>query len=286
MKPYHVQNSAALYLGDCADLLGELPVSPDLILTSPPYGGLRDYGGGGFDFDRVADALVSVMPEGCVLVWVVGDQILDGGETGESFRQALGFIERGLILHDTMIFQKKQIGFSSATRYSQAFEFMFVFVSGRLGEVNLLRDQPNAQAGRQSWSGKYFARRPDGALRDGKYASTTASHRVRDNVWQYSTGHHHSAPDFGDAHQHPAIMPLALARDHIRSWTQPGDVVLDPMAGAGTTLRAALDLGRDAIGIEIHEPYCRLAVRRLSQQTLGLDRPAGQSPVRKQEALL
>ena len=70
---------------------------------------------------------------------------------------------------------------------------------------------------------------------------------------------------------HPARFPQQLARDHILSWTNPGDLVIDPMVGSGTTLRAAADLGRRAIGIEINPEYCDLIRRRLAQSVLPLE---------------
>ena len=65
------------------------------------------------------------------------------------------------------------------------------------------------------------------------------------------------------AHEHPATFPFQLAYDHIRTWTQPGDLVIDPMCGSGTVLSAALALDRRAIGIEIHAPYIDIARRCL-----------------------
>ena len=70
---------------------------------------------------------------------------------------------------------------------------------------------------------------------------------------------------------HPARFPLQLARDHILSWTNPGDLVIDPMTGSGTTLRAAADLERRAIGIEINPEYCQLIRRRLAQSVPPVD---------------
>ena len=256
-----------IHLGDCADLLPRLGIQPQLILTSPPYGAMRDFGGHGFDFDRVADALVASMPEGGVLVWVTQDETIDGSETGESFRQALGFMARGLRLHDTMIYLKAGTPPKANTvRYRNMFEYMLVLSLDRPRVVNLIRDQPalaffeNARTATR--------RMPDGSLKPIR-ASNDQPFIVRDNAWRIKAGNANAA-ESPVAHEHPAIFPLALAKDHIRTWTNPGDLVLDPMAGSGTTLRAAVDLHRQAVGIEIHEPYVDLIRRRMQQQVLSL----------------
>jgi site-specific DNA-methyltransferase (adenine-specific) len=67
---------------------------------------------------------------------------------------------------------------------------------------------------------------------------------------------------------HPTVKPLGMVSEWVRLFSEPGDLVLDPFAGSGTTLRAAKDEGRRAIGVEIDEAYCRLAARRLAQDTL------------------
>ena len=67
---------------------------------------------------------------------------------------------------------------------------------------------------------------------------------------------------------HPTSKPLAMVADWVEKFTLPGDLVLDPFAGGGTTLRAAADLGRKAIGVELDEAYCEIAARRLSQGVL------------------
>jgi DNA modification methylase len=72
-----------------------------------------------------------------------------------------------------------------------------------------------------------------------------------------------------DGH-HPNEKPLPLVNGFIDRHTQPGDLVLDPFAGSGTTLRSAKDMGRRAIGVESDEAWCEVAVRRLAQEVLPL----------------
>ena len=67
---------------------------------------------------------------------------------------------------------------------------------------------------------------------------------------------------------HPTTKPLPLMASLVSDFTQPGQTILDPFMGSGTTLRAAKDLGRKAIGIEIEERYCEIAARRLAQEVL------------------
>jgi DNA modification methylase len=68
--------------------------------------------------------------------------------------------------------------------------------------------------------------------------------------------------------KHPTQKPLKLMNWCIENYSEPGETVLDPFMGSGTTLRAAKDLGRKAIGIEIEEKYCEIAVKRLRQEVL------------------
>jgi site-specific DNA-methyltransferase (adenine-specific) len=75
-------------------------------------------------------------------------------------------------------------------------------------------------------------------------------------------------PCGGKETSHPNEKPIPLMRKLVKLGTQRGDCILDPFAGSGTTLRAAKDLGRQAIGIEIEEKYCRIAANRLRQEVL------------------
>jgi site-specific DNA-methyltransferase (adenine-specific) len=69
---------------------------------------------------------------------------------------------------------------------------------------------------------------------------------------------------------HPCPKPVTFMRWVVERCTASADTVLDPFMGSGTTLRAAKDLGRRAIGIEIEERYCEIAARRLAQEVLPL----------------
>ncbi len=81
------------------------------------------------------------------------------------------------------------------------------------------------------------------------------------NVWEYSTGG--SCTKDKIAFQHPAQFPELLAQDHILSWSNEGDLVLDPCMGSGTTAKMALLNNRNFIGFEISEDYCKIAEERI-----------------------
>ena len=270
--PKYKHDDVAVYLGDCYDLLQELEVQADLILTSPPYDTLRQYGGQSFDFEKVADACVMSLKPGGVLVWVVADAVVDGSETGSGMRQALGFMDRGLRLHDTMIYEKMHVGNPTPNRYLQTWEYMFVLSNGKPNTFNPIIDKPNSGAGRLKidYAGTGRSKGDGIVKREVPKKHIIPRYSKRSNVWPYFVGRFHSAEMYA-AFRHPAIFPLTLARDHVFTWTNPGDLVLDPMAGSGTTLRAAKNLGRKAVGIEIHEEYIFIIKERLAQHVMALE---------------
>lgn len=257
-----------IYQGDSLEVLKSFPAaSIDLIVTSPPYDNLRDYKGYDFNFEGLAGELWRIVKEGGVIVWVVGDATIEGSETGSSFRQALYFKDLGFRLHDTMIYEKTAAYPASdkSNRYSQTFEYMFVFSKGAPKTTNLIRDRQNKWGGMTSF-GTQSERLADGTLkkRDKIYVAEIG---IRFNIWNYATGKGQSTLD-EIAFNHPAIFPEKLAADHIKSWSNEGDVVLDPMCGSGTTCKMAQKLNRKFIGIDISEDYCRIARERTKQEIL------------------
>ena len=128
-------NTNTIYNEDCTVTMENMEDNfIDLTVTSPPYDEIRDYHGYFFDFEHIAKELFRVTKQGGVVVWVVGDSIINGSESGTSFKQALYFKEVGFNIHDTMIYQKTGIPFPStkeAARYHQIFEYMFVLSKGK-----------------------------------------------------------------------------------------------------------------------------------------------------------
>lgn len=235
----------------------------DLILTSPPYDDLRTYGGHSWNFNTPAPQLIRLLKPGGVIVWVVNDATRDGGETGTSMRQALGFMAMGLRLHDTMIYDKGKCVWPDPTRYGQTWEYMFVLSKGAPKTVNKIKDRVNAWGGTKSF-GVQTERMKDGTLkRRTQIEVSEAGHRL--NIWKYANG-----LGYRDSTEHPAPLPMPLAKDHVLSWTNVGDVVLDPFAGSGTSLIAAKELERIYIGVDIEPKYCKIAEARLRQDVLQL----------------
>ena len=247
---------------DCLEGMGRLPkeIIP-FTLTSPPYDDLRTYDGhNDWNFMAVARELYRVTMQGGVVVWVVQEQIIDGSESGETSRQRLAFANIGFRLHHTMVMSKLGgIQFSS-NRYGRPLEFAFILSKGKPRSFCPLRDKPNKEAGRV----KVFMNRK----RDGGFAPVKRTrvhpYGLRSSVWFYPTGKNNSAKE-DYAFDHPALMPEQMAEDHILSWSRVGDLVFDPFAGAGTTLKMALLNHRRYLGFEINPKYVQIAQRRLRE---------------------
>ncbi len=224
----------------------------DLTVTSPPYDNLRDYNGFKFDFEGIAKELFRITREGGVVVWVVGDATIKGSETGTSFKQALYFKEIGFRLHDTMIYAKQNPVPYYHNRYNPQFEYMFIFSKGKPKTFNALRE-PKKTKGK---CGNF--RYPDGTLKSANTLNKDDT-KLRNNIWFYIVGTASGNKEF----KHPATFPEKLAEDHILSWSNEGDIVLDPMCGSGTTCKMAKLNNRNYIGIDCSEEYCSIARERL-----------------------
>jgi site-specific DNA-methyltransferase (adenine-specific) len=230
------------------------------VVTSPPYDNIRAYGEAfdGLDWKPVFQAFPEILNPGGVVVWNVADQVVNGSETGTSFRQALWAMDCGLRLHDTMIYCKEGVTFPDNNRYHPAFEYVFVFSAGAPKHFNGIKDWKNKSAGRSSLGSTQ--RQPDGSTRETSSSvklSITPEYSLRRNWWIVAN------PYNGETAGHPAPMPFTLVSDHIETWTKQGSIVADPFMGSGTTGVAAVKLGRKFIGIEIEPKYFDIACKRI-----------------------
>ena len=247
--------------GDNCEVMRQWPDEcVDLVVTSPPYDDLRTYGGCEWDFYGVAWNIARTLRQGGVLAWNVADATVDGGETGTSFRQAIHFQKLGLLLHDTMIWHKPNALPLNNNRYEPAWEYVFIFSKGKPATWNPIREK-SIDIGKLKGGTQIFR---DGSRKqkwgNGKPVNET---KVRQNLWQFPVG--------GGKTGHPAPFPSKMAAMHIQSWSKPGDTVLDPFAGSGTTLKAAKELGRRYVGIEVNPEYVEICRRRIAQEVLPLD---------------
>lgn len=250
---------------DCLVVLPQIPSkSIDLIITSPPYDNLRKYGDTKWNmniFQQVANQLWRVLKSGGVVVWIVGDQIKNGGRTLTSFRQALYFQSIGFKIYDIIIYEKTGAGPPHRGRYFNAYDYMFILSKGRPKTVNLLKDKPNKWAGTATY-GNVTRREQNGTLTN-KGRKIIGDFGVRTNIWKYNNGYGHATKD-KIAYEHPSIFPEKLVEDHITCWSNKGDLVLDPFGGSGTTSKVAQKLERKWILIEQSSKYCHIAEERLN----------------------
>lgn len=250
--------------GDCLEVMKNIPdESIDMIITSPPYDNLRTYNNSSewsFDiFKNISLEMTRILKEGGVIVWVVGDATVDGSETGSSFRQALHFKDEcGLRLHDTMIWEKSTAGNPSLNRYHQIFEYMFVFSKGKPKTYNPIKDRENKYAG-HVLHGTYRKKNGETKKRHKNNPKTIEKFGQRNNIWKLT-----EEKVFNKLH--PAVFPISLAKDHILTWSNEGDIVLDIFMGSGTTGIACLDTGRNFIGIEIDENYFNVSKNRIDEK--------------------
>lgn len=254
-----------VYNEDCVDTMLFIPHgSIDMVLTSPPYDSMRDYGGtSSWSLEKAREVigeLYDILKEGGVCVWVVGDETVDGSETMTSFRHAMMFVEAGFRLHDTMIYSKDNpCPVGGSNRYYQSFEYMFVFSKGSPKTFNPLTEpRRNKYNDTRTERVKGFQRGVDGNMVP-KFTKINQGDPKRRNVWTYSLGS-------SDHTGHPAVFPYDLAKDHILSWTNDGDIVYDPFMGSGTTAIACIRNNRRFIGSEISTEYFNACKERIREE--------------------
>ncbi|MGV8973152.1 MAG: DNA-methyltransferase [Rhodoglobus sp.] len=231
-QPYYEDDSVTLYLGDCRDVFASLAdLSVDAVITDPPY------------TERTHGMAKTNAGAGHGVKAVKFEALTDA-----DLRSML--VECGRVTRRWVV---------ANLDYRHAFQADIDPPEGlrvlRIGVWVKTNPMPQISADRpgQGWEAIAYMHRADtkpswtGGGRHGNYLLPV----------QQNAGH-------------PTVKPLSMVADWVRRFTNPGDTILDPFAGSGTTLRAAKDEGRKAIGVELDERYCEVIAKRLSQDCLDL----------------
>lgn len=244
-----------IYHGNCLEIMKDMNDNyVDLTVTSPPYDNLRVYKGYSFDFENIVKELYRITKIGGVIVWVVGDATIKGSETGTSFKHVLYFKKIGFQLHDTMIYRKLNYIPLTHNRYEQEFEYMFILTKGKLKTFNPLlikcKNKGHTTKGRTFYQTNH---QKNPTIAHGQ--NNVKAYKIKGNIWDLSTN--------SGIKGHPAPFPEKLANDHILSWSNEDDIVLDPMCGSGTTCKMAKENKRNYIGIDCSKEYCEISKKRI-----------------------
>lgn len=254
--------------GDSSIVLKEFPESSiDLVVTSPPYDGLRDYNGFSLDLHTIGEELFRIMKPGGIVAMVIQDSTKNFGKSLTSFRTIVDWCDNcGFKLFETVIYHKNGTeGAWWKNRFRVDHEYMPIFLKGDKPQYFNKEPLkvPSKHAGKiMTGSGN---RRTDGTT-SGTVTRPINAMKCRGTVWDYMMA--------GDKNplkrRHPAVFPDKIPYDFIQCFCPEDGIVLDPFVGSGSTAVMAKVLGRKYIGIDISEEYCKLAEERIEKDAGGL----------------
>lgn len=276
--------------GDCLAVLDHVrDAVVDLVLFSPPYDGIRDYRDEWrFDYTALGRSLHRVAKDGAICAVVIGDGTKDFAKTLTTARLTVDWCDNaGWRLFEQCIYHRDgNPGAWWAQRFRVDHEYILFFLKGKrpknFDKTPLM--VPSKHVGR-TYSGT--DRLTNGGFKEIAPKQVNPM-KCRGTVWRYATS---NTEGNRLKLQHPATFPDKLAEDVIRCFSKPGDLVLDPTVGSGTTCVTAARLGRRFVGIDISEEYCDIARQRLEAERAGqLDlfnggQPQGQSAAEATEAV-
>ena len=255
--------NAILLLGDCRQELAQVATeSVDLIVTSPPYANQRAATYGGVKpadyvawFLPATDEMQRVLKPTGTFILNIKEPAVNGERHTLVIELILEMRKRGWLWTEEFVWHKKNCYPGKwPNRFRDAWERLLQFNKQRKFKMN-----------------QQAVMVPVGDWYDNRMRNLSETDRVRDESkvgsgfgkkvenWLgrdmvYPTNVLHRATECGNRN-HSAVFPYWLPEWCIDLFTDPGDTVLDPFIGSGTTAFAALDKGRNVIGIEMHEPY-------------------------------
>jgi len=248
---------------DCVEGMRYLPSNCiDLVVTSPPYDGIRRYKGFSYDLHATGTEILRILKDGGIAVMVIQDQTKDFAKTLTSFRTVVDWCDNiGFRLFETVIYRKHGTeGAWWKHRFRVDHEYMPIFMKG--ARPQYFNKEPLKI--RSKHGGKVMTgsgnRRTDGKTTKTVTRSINKM-KCRGTVWDYLMA--------GDKNplkrKHPAVFPDKIPFDFIKCFCPPNGIVLDPFMGCGSTAVAAVKLKRNFLGFDICQEYCYLAKERLKQ---------------------
>ena len=275
MRTEHLSEDVTLYLGDCREVLQTLG-KVDCVVTSPPYDQQRQYGLGQFNWRQTVCGALGKIASHDAQVLVNLGLIHRNGEVNQYWNALLSEMgDRGWRLFGWYVWdQLSGMAGDWAGRLAPSFEFVFHF-----NRVSRVVNKTKPTLGFKS--GTSF-RQSDGTLKAFSQQRVDAQKtKIPDNVIRLTR---ENGRDFDAAH--PARFPVEFAKELIAPFSDPGQTILDPFMGSGTTGVAAVSLGRRFIGIEIEPKYFDIACRRIGDELKRPRLPLGEPPQKEQQEAL
>lgn len=248
MNPYYQKDGITIYNGDCREIMAGLPDnSCGLTVTSPPYNMRTRIRNGEYTTREQTDHFSRKY-----------EHFSDALSPQEYYEFHSHAIREMMRISNTVLWNiqivtgSKEAVFRMIGDFAKEIKDIIVWDKGhgqpamhdnvinKAAELILIFEK-NATAGRE-FSRSFF---PRGEMTD---------------IWRMKRGN--------NTESHGATFPLHLAQKAITGWSAPDETILDPFMGTGTSLIAARNEGRKAVGIEISEEYCELAVKGLAQMSL------------------
>lgn len=249
MKPYFVDSTGTctIYLGDCREILPT--IKADCVVTDPPYGDTS------LEWDIPVYGWADLLTP--LQLWCFGSLRLFMGHASE-------FERGGWKLAQEIVWEKHNGSSFHSDRFKRVHELAVHFYRGVWG--GLYRDVPRTMDATSRTVRRKQRPPHTGHIESGTYyESQDGGPRLMRSVIRVRSCHGYA--------QHPTQKPVEIVTPLVQFSCPQGGVVLDPFMGSGSTLVAARDVGRKAIGIEIEERYCEIAAKRLQQEVLPFTEP-------------
>lgn len=268
-----------LFLGDCLEVLKQMPSEMvDLIVTSPPYADSRKRTYGGISpndyvkwFLPISEELKRVLKPDGSFILNIKEKVVDGQRHPYVLNLIIEMQEQGWLWTEEYIWHKKNSYPGKwSNRFRDAWERCLQFNKCKKFKMN----QESVMVPMGNWADSRLKnlsetdKKRDNSRVESGFGKNISSWVGR--TMAYPTNVLHLATECGNK-KHSAAFPKSLPSWFIKLFTDPGDVVLDPFLGSGTTAVATKELCRAYVGIEIQEEYCKLAASNIEQAKPSLD---------------